>query len=490
MKTLLKSLLLYPSEPKLARFREVYSSLLKGRDGTYTAAADLYLDAKLACGDAYPSFKSLEIELVETQETSLLAYLKALEEDMTVPLYSEDAEYVAHVKTVEKVVFESDVFGAIAKFQHEIKASPVKDLASIVTPTENLVGSLFTAKNKLNRVNASTSGLLFGDAAVSYVENLYQETVDRKNADDFLYYDVGIPGFAPVKIARGDLVVIGGFTSHGKSLFLRNIVYRFLTEYRMNCYYCSLEMSYDKMVNLFLVLHANNRAIFPHGVDIPYVALKNGTLTEEQRYFLHGVVAPDFFKNEAYGTLFLEYPNDSSFKLSDLQARVQHLENTEMPIHAVGTDYLTMMNPIETGKGRPQREDYNEMVKRYKNGALSHRRKDGMSAPYVALTPAQISRGGLDEAIKNNNFYELKALREYNELEASADIVFTTMLLAEMRAQKIMKIQNLKNRDGDIVVDPLDVSCQFDTGFGLYPRVERNESEKRSVIESMLIGMK
>lgn len=446
---------------------------------------DFFFDFKQQF-DVFPTFEAIHKELSEVQDDSLLNYVKELEQNPEILVIPEDSEFIVHSKKVERIVFEQDVFACVSKFQQEIKTNPVKDLDSIGNPVDELISGLHQSKNKILKNEASTSGLLYGAEALDQLQGIYDNILQKKKDEEFLYYTLGFEKFEDVRMTKGDLVIIGGFTSHGKSVVARNITYRLLTEYGLNCYYCSLEMAYDKMKLLFLILHANNKNIFsPDSPRISYTKLKEGDLSPEERDFIFGEVATDFYTNKNYGTLFLEYPNKSRFRLSDLQNRITELENTVMPIHAVIPDYLTMFYPLESDKGTPDRQDYNQMIKEFKNTALSHRSRTGQPSPFIAVSPAQISRGGLDNAIKNSNCYDLSALREYSELESSADIVLTTMLTPEGREKQELLLQNLKNRDGKVIPDPIALQCDLEYGFGMYAKDTPKDTEMLNRIQSL-----
>ena len=476
MKTLLKSLIVYPTLKKYSVYRDLYLSLLKDRDKHFSALTDFVFEWKQK-SDVIPTFAAIATELQATQEQLLLNYVLELEKDQELKLISEDSEYIAHVKKVERILFEGDVFAHVSKFQQEIKTAQVKNLDSISKPVEELISCLHKAKNRVMRTETSTSGLLYGEESVQQLQDIYEGIVQKRRDDDFIYYTFGFKKFESVKLTKGDLCIIGGFTSHGKSMLLRNLIYRMLTEYKLNCYYCSLEMSYEKMKLLFLALHANNKIKFPGTPNISYEKIKEGDLTPEERDFVFNVVAIDFYKNKDYGTLFLEYPNKSRYRISDIKSRIIELENTVMPVHVVAIDYLTMLYPLESDKGSPDRNDYNQIVKEFKNMALSNRNREGHPAPFIAITPAQISRGGLENAMKNNNYYDLSALREYSELESSADVVMTTMLLPDMRERKVLALQNLKNRDGRVETEAQELMCDLDHGFTICDEKKRTGPE-------------
>jgi replicative DNA helicase len=468
---------LYPSVAKLQVFREIYEHLIKERDKNYDAVAEYFFEAQQKY-QIFASFSAIEKDYTETQQNILLSYVKDLQQDIEIPLFQDDSEYVVHSKKVERILFETDVFGEVSKFQQQLKTADVKDINSIFNPVDDLISGLHKSKNKVLHTEASTSGLLYGEDSVESLREMYSQIVEQKKEEESVYYTLGYDKFKDVKMVRGNLVVIGGFTSHGKSLLLRNIIYHLLTEYKLNCYYCSLEMSYKQMKLLFLALHANNQNIFKNHIPIKYEDIKEGNLTQEQYDFLFNVVAPDLFTNPEYGTLFLEYPNKTKYRLSDVRSKIVELENTKMPIHAAAIDYITMLYPLESEKKMPTREDYNQMIKEFKNMALSHRRRDGNPAPFLALTPAQISRGGLENAIKNNNYYDLSALREYSELESSADVVLTTMLTQDLRQKQQIRMQNLKNRDGRVETEAYDLFCDLDFGFMISDNEPRTTDEK------------
>lgn len=484
MKSLLKSLIVYPTLKKFSVFREMFQFLLKERDKNFSSLSEFIFDWKIET-DLIPSFAAIKTELSATQETSLLGYTTELEQDSSLPLFQDDSEYIAHSKKVERLLFEGDVISCISKFQQEIKLAPIKDLDSISKPVEDLIANLHKSKNKVFRSESSTSGLLYGEESIQQLQDIYESIVEKKKQDDFIYYTFGFKKFESVKITKGDLIVIGGFTSHGKSMFLRNLIYRLLIEYKLNCYYCSLEMSYEKMKLLFLALHANNKEKFPGTPPIAYEKIKEGSLSPEEKDFVFSTVAQDFYSNSEYGTLYLEYPNKSRYRLSDIKSKVIELENTVMPVHAVAVDYLTMLYPLESDKGSPERNDYNQIVKEFKNIALSHRHREGHPAPFIAITPAQISRGGLDNAMKNNNYYDLSALREYSELESSADIVMTTMLLPDMRERKVVSVQNLKNRDGRVETEAVELACDLDLGFNISDGKRRTSLEETQALANL-----
>jgi replicative DNA helicase len=129
---------------------------------------------------------------------------------------------------------------------------------------------------------------------------IYKRIKERQNSADALYFDLGVTKFADIRFKDGDLVVFGGFTSHGKSILLRHMAYRQLYRYGRNVAFYSAEMSHDACRGLFALLHANNKLEFPHTPYIPYNDWKAGTLTGEQKDFLFYVADHDLRNNPKY----------------------------------------------------------------------------------------------------------------------------------------------------------------------------------------------
>jgi len=485
VRTLFKSFLLSPTNKKWNAFKDFYRLYYTGKENLFDEAVD-FVSEFYQESRTFPNFNAINTELTSTQETSLQSFFKEVENDDGA-FVSEESEYFAQVKAVEKSVFEMDLYRTITDFNSHMATLDKKDMPTYLKSTEAFIANIHKIRDVALRTSENTSGILYGESARQDLEDTYKSIIEKKNSEEALFYSLEWKKLDKVKICRGDLVIIGGFTSHGKSILLRNIVYRLAVEYGLNCFYSSLEMSYETIKILFNILHANNKRIFPGTPMISYEKFREGLLTEEEADFLFNVAAKDFVSNENYGTLYMEYPNKSRYTLSDIKTKITELENTVMPVHVMAVDYLTLLYPLDSQKGKPDREDYNRMIKEFKSMALSHRSSEGKPAPMIALTPAQISRGKLEEAVKNNHYYDLSALREYTELEASADIVLTTMLLPEMRQSKTIKIQHLKNRNGDLDVDPQEFFINLDYGFNITETVVQSTADRIQALKSIVI---
>lgn len=481
MRDLLKTLIVDNSVKKWTEFMRFYP-FFKERDKFFDKTIT-FIDEYFTKFNIFPKFDQFQKLLNSSNEDQHLSYIMALSEE-NLPTYSTEEEFVAALVVSQKLYLEMDIVTTINEYSAEYSGIEIKNKATILESVEGLITKLYQVKYRVSQNEESTSSLVYGDEAVKLIKDIYDKLEQHRINQDAIYFDIGVNGFEDIKIKKGDFVVIGGYTSHGKSVWLRHIIYQFLIKYHMNCCFFSFEMSHDKIVTLFHLLHANNKEIFPGTPYLSNEKFKRGEFSDEEKSFFD-LAVEDFANKEYYGTLFIEQPNKSKFNLVDLQMRVKYIDSTIMPVHVLGIDYLTLMYPIVAGRGNPDIEDYNQMVRDCKNYGLTHVTKEGLVDPLIVLSPAQISRKALAECLKNDGRYTLDAIRYYYEMESSADIAFTSLFTDSMRLSSQLRIQNLKNRDGRVIVDPIEVNCDFEHGYSIGELGIRTDEEIIEVLQSL-----
>ena len=438
--------------------------------------------------NAYQEFlkpEALLARLNEDGQIKLVAYLTNLLADPSVPVYVEDADFFAALEQEEVDFTLRQTFLAFRRAEAALGQPKESGLSEIIPPIDTMLMELHQLKARVQRAEMATDSLLFGSEDVGSGHSLpeiYRKIKERQNSADAVYFDLGVTKFNDIRLKDGDLVVFGGFTSHGKSILLRHMAYRQLYRYGRNVAFYSAEMSHDAIRGLFALMHANNKIEFPHTPYIPYDAWKAGTLTREQKDFLFYVADRDLRNNPKLGTLYLNQPNKSKFRLSDLQASLLALETT-MPVHCCVVDYLTLLFPIESERGHPERTDYNNLIKGFKNLLLTHHNIKGNVAPMLGATAHQLSRWGLEACLKADNHYEIAHFAEFSEIEKSADHLFTCLMTPEMKNTNTMRLQHLKHRDGAVVQDPVDVYIDFAHGMRLSNTADRPQSELTAIFK-------
>lgn len=482
MKDILKTLIVNNSVKKWTEFIRLYP-FFKERDKFFDKTI-VFIENYFNKYNLFPKFDQFKKLLNSSTEDQHLLYITTLcEEDF--PIYSTEEEFIAALVVAQKMYLEMDIIRTINEYNAEYSGLEVKDKDTILESVEGLITKLYQIRYKIDQSEESNSSLVYGQEAVDLIKNIYAKIEEQKKNQESIYFDIGVKGFEDVQMKRGDFIVIGGYTSHCKSVWLRYIIYQFLVKYHMNCAYFSFEMGHDPILSLFHLLHANNKEIFPNTPYISKKKFKHGELSDEEKNFFFEVAVKDFANEERYGSLRIEQPKKSKYSMLDLQMRVKYIESTEMPIHVIGIDYLPLMYPIIQGNKSPDMEDYNQMIRDFKNYILTHTTKEGESAPIIGISPTQISRKGLNECLKNDGRYTLDAIRMYHEMETSGDIVFSTLFTDSMKIANKIRTQNLKNRDESVIIDPIEVQCDFEHGYTIGELGIRTDEEIIEVLQSI-----
>lgn len=473
MESILKSLIIYPTVKKWSEYQDKFNSFFKGLNPLYDRSIDCIHDFYRTF-QLFPKYSSLIKDLTIANEMDLVSYL-SLVNNPSIDAAASDTDFLLLLNQKKLNYLMLNISFTINQFNTNLATTGSNKLENCLDLVDSLIVKLQAAKVKAVPSEAGVSLFMYGQKAKIDFEQSYVNIVEQKLCDNLIYYSLGIDGFDAINIKRGDLIFVGGFASHGKSVLLRYIAYRFMVDYGLNTVFFSFEVDALTIRNLFLVLHANNKAIFPNTPYIVYEDYKHRKLTEDQADFLFHYAAKDFFTNPNYGTIYVDQPGKSRFNLVDLRLKLSHIEKTTMPVHVCVVDYLTMMYPCLHEKVNVQRSDYNQLIKDFKATALTHTNAKGESAPFVAVTAAQISRQGLADAQKNNNYYSLSAFADYSEIERSSDIALTVLFNQELRIQSKVRIQCLKNRDGVVVENPTDLFIDLKGGLGLRPLAAQSD---------------
>jgi hypothetical protein len=485
---ILKTLLLAPSPKKWAVYQTQFQAVFKGRnllfDELFIALAAFYHTYQ-----EFPKPDAVLESLQQAGQTNLANYLSDLLADATVPLHQEEAYFFAALEQEEKDYTRQQVFQSFRRAEAALAQPKERGIGGLVVPIDATLLDLHQLKGRVQRSETSTSSLLVGSENVGSGHSLpeiYQRQKAHHDSPHAVYFDLGVNKLADIRLKDGDLVVFGGFTSHGKSILLRHMAYRQLYRYGRNVAFFSAEMSHDACRGLFALLHANNKIEYPHTPFIPYEAWKDGTLTAEQEDFLFHVADYDLRNDPKLGALYIDQPNISKFRLSDLYAKLMALKST-MDINCIVMDYLMLMYPVEGDRGHPDRSDYNDLIKGFKNMLITHRDIKGNVAPMLGITAHQLSRWGLEACLKADNRYEIAHFAEFSEIEKSADHLFTCLMTPDMKNTNKMRLQHLKNRDGAVVLDPVDVHIDFKHGMKLSNTADRSQSELTAIYKTLTI---
>lgn len=255
-------------------------------------------------------------------------------------------------------------------------------------------------------------------------------------------------------IKKGDLWVHAGFAGELKTSFAINWAYNLVTRYRTNVFYVSLEMKYEHLMRMLFVLHSSHARFRLAGYQpLDYRKVRDGELTEDEEKF-YELVIKDFTTNPEYCRFEIWAP-DRDVTIPDIRMEAE-LMHREMEIGLVVLDHGGLIEIEKTKRSSDYTIALNSVLRGAKKFALHFNHGEGI--PVLLLF--QINRDGKDYADKNEGLYRMRALSYANEAERSADVITTTYLNEDHRADGTTKFCNLKNRDNPLF-EPFLASINF-----------------------------
>jgi len=298
---------------------------------------------------------------------------------------------------------------------------------------------------------------------------------------------------------RKELWIHAAFSGGLKSTLALNWAH-YQAIYRGNTsQYFSLEMPKEQCHNIMVAMHsampvprehrmaegrlkcglAKTEADLVHSPGLDYSRLRDaklyrpdgsmslqdvGNLPANERRFLFDYVLADMeegrlnvpkcdmYPNGAsipYGKVHIEVadPDKNDFTVLDMKAKAQLLRAKE-DFQLIFVDYAGLMSPRPGNKSSSRTDQLNEVMRDLKKLALSFNRGEGMAV--VSLF--QLSREGYKRAVLRKEkcgvpLYLMSDLSYANECERSADIITSTFVDDEYRANSEALVQCLKTRD-------------------------------------------
>lgn len=240
-------------------------------------------------------------------------------------------------------------------------------------------------------------------------------------------------------IKRGELWIVGGFTSDGKTTICLNVAHNAVVN-GYNVMFASMEMSRKDVRRILYCIHSGHKKFRNVHPALSLKEIETGSLDSEAESFYLNHVIPDFEKNKNYGILEVVQPT-TIWTAETVQAEAELL-NEHLPggLDLVIPDYIGLMGA--DGKSEGRNEDLNRIIRGLKQMTLTF----GGGEQIAVLSPFQCNRDGNKRARENDGVYDLQALSSAHEAERSSDVVITTFLNDELRDKKEAVICQLKGR--------------------------------------------
>lgn len=263
----------------------------------------------------------------------------------------------------------------------------------------------------------------------------------------------------------GELWLHAAYTGELKSVTGLNWCYQLVTRYATNVFFVSLEMPFVQLRNIICVMHSTHHKWREQGyTPLEYRKVRDGELTEAEKAF-YKTVLDDFHGHPDYGQFEVWSP-DHDVTIGDIKATAEAYSK-QVQLGFVVIDHGGIVTPAD--KHKDFNIGLNSVIRDAKKMALHFNQGLGMAV----LLLFQINRQGKDDADKNDGRYKLRALSHANEAERSADVVTTSYLNDQLRADGRARYCNLKNRDNPLF-EPMLIGIDFATRR-LTQVVERGE---------------
>lgn len=256
-------------------------------------------------------------------------------------------------------------------------------------------------------------------------------------------------------LQRGELVLVAGWTSDGKTSMCVQLAWSAAIEQHKNVVFFTTETVRAQVRRRLLARHSCLPAFgIPGGLNSRDI--KKGSLNPALERQLHRVVN-DMHTNPTYGRVYIcQVPAGSS--TAYLESKLQRLSRL-FSIDLVIMDYIGLLRSER--KRVSEREEHSGNLKHCKQMAVTH--NDGKGVAFVS--PWQVSRTARIEAEKLG-YYRSDALSDTSEAEKSADVIVTLLAPFE-NDQRVAaaKSQLMKNRDGEkansILLEIDYATCRF-----------------------------
>lgn len=477
MHEIARTFLAYPSLKKWTDYEFNYRRFFEERDPLFDELTEL-IRRFHGQHQTVPNLQAVQTLLHGANARDLLGYVHRLQADHTLPVFPDDDDFSAQMEKLKTSLFLDDFSAPSRSFQSRLATKQGLYPDEVAAEAQTQLSEMHQALARFQQADRTVALTLFGEEARQQFQDRYQHNKDRRNNNETIYFPLPFEGyFEDVMLTAGDLVTIPGYTSQCKSVLARWVCYHLMINYQLNIMFLTTEMTADQVQSIFAVMHANNRRIFPGAPRITYKAYKTGTLTPEEEDFLFKA-QEDLVMNRAYGVMQVEQPRDD-FNLGDLAERCGWVENNLFPIHVCCVDYLSQINPLKHGAraSNDRKTDVNKMFAEFKQFLLNYRSADNRKSPLIGITPAQISRGKYNEALKNDKLYDADAPGDFSEIERSSSVMISVLMDREMRIEGRLRLQCLKNREGEVPFDAYEVFVALAEGMGIKEFDEPDEEE-------------
>ena len=261
-------------------------------------------------------------------------------------------------------------------------------------------------------------------------------------------------------IKIGEMWVIGAYTGHGKTFSLLNAAWDMRVKQKKRILYWSTESA---ALPLLIRLTARHSLEFVTG-GLKSWDIENGLLNEMQEAVYKNQVIPDW-RDSYPKMIFRRAPYMAT--LEEIYTESLAVANKYGDLDIIIIDYLSQLDTAT--RYTSLRERVTQLLIQTKQMALNF----GGEGIRI-LTAGQTNASSMMAAIDSGH-YNIRTLAETAEYERSADVLYTLLRSPELRTDRLIGVDLLKNRRG-IDNTYFTIKERFDVGAVLNAEEDSGQS--------------
>jgi len=257
-------------------------------------------------------------------------------------------------------------------------------------------------------------------------------------------------------IAQGLLITLG-FTSHGKTTLAMNLVYTSVVFQKANHAVLSLEMTKRELLYRLILRHSLHEKFEEDFVELTLNEFLFNRMNDEQKYFILDIVWEDFkqYDNKLF---ILDHSDFDTIDPFEVENRLILIDKKCGKLHAITVDYIQLFARLEQDVQGTRKKTNTEIIAEWSRWFQKLTKRFANHRGLFVNLLTQVKDSAWKEAVKNKGKYSMSSSGESGEVEKAADYVCICFVDEELKANKSMQLQLLKNRQGYTVEEPFTIA--------------------------------
>ena len=471
-------------------------------DGTYTTIYDLLYSATQAKDLEKAQYVINQLSLfdgLDTDEKKVLDTFISLSKEVNgIPnsktLVSRDITFT-NANTISEDSLE-DLTKIFIQNKRKMKFS--SEVTNILMEVTKPGDTLENSKEKLlELINSSYTETDKENVKSTFSQEKLEEIINKEEPEKGVPFGIDFVDASYPGLTHKSFNIIAGYTGSLKTTLALNQCF-IAMQMGFNCLYFSLEVSAEEAIISLLSLYSISCTNEPiKREDMSKLMYKN----KDKFIKLYREVMNLPGKIMIYDESMLGSYGVEKFNEVIRNTEKRFIEETGNGLFAIYLDHAQLLKYDEKSANKDPYQVLNSYASFFRQLAARQN--------YAVTMVSQTSRQGYEYACKHGGQYLLTGLAESNELERGATCVLSVFNSDELRASGQLQVQILKNRYGEVMLEPQAVSVRpeyylvgsgykiqaqqvgvvFENEDTPFNPFENNNSSEEVNLDSLLSGM-